>query len=64
MGPDKPDKPDAREAPRIVGEIPFDGVEFEYRERRPVVRDSTVAYFGMVQRQMAAHDQNGDEILR
>src|SRR5262249_37416000 len=32
METDKPDKPDAIEAPRIVDEIRFEHVEFEYRE--------------------------------
>jgi ATP-binding cassette subfamily B protein/subfamily B ATP-binding cassette protein MsbA len=36
---DKPDRPDATDAPRIVREIEFDDVSFEYREGRPVVRD-------------------------
>ena len=39
---DKPDKPDAGDAPRAVDEIQFDNVEFEYRENRPVVRDFSV----------------------
>jgi ATP-binding cassette subfamily B protein/subfamily B ATP-binding cassette protein MsbA len=39
---DKPDRPDAREAPRIVSDIVFEDVEFEYREDRPVVRDFSV----------------------
>jgi len=42
MEADKPDKPDAGEAPRVVRQIDFDHVEFEYREGRPVVRDFTV----------------------
>ena len=42
MEADKPDKPDAGEAPRVVRQIEFDHVEFEYREGRPVVRDFTV----------------------
>ena len=37
MPGDKPDRPDARDAPPIVHEIAFDNVEFEYREGRPVV---------------------------
>src|SRR5438034_1738675 len=37
MEGDKPDKPDAREAPRVVDEIRFENVEFEYREGQPVV---------------------------
>src|SRR5215831_8124124 len=42
MEDDKPDRPDARDAPRVVHEIRFDGVEFEYRPGRPVVRDFSV----------------------
>ena len=37
MEADKPDRPDARPAPRVVHEIAFEKVEFEYREGRPVV---------------------------
>ena len=43
---DKPDRPDARSAPRVVHEIAFEDVEFEYREGRPVVRDFNVAVPG------------------
>jgi ATP-binding cassette subfamily B protein len=43
MEHDKPDKPDAGEAPRAVNELRFEDVEFEYREGRPVVRDFSVA---------------------
>ncbi len=43
---DKPDKPDAVDAPRVVHEVRFDGVEFEYRENRPVVRDFNVSVPG------------------
>jgi ATP-binding cassette, subfamily B, bacterial len=43
MENDKPDRPDARDAPRLVQEIRFENVEFEYREGRPVVRDFSVA---------------------
>ena len=46
MGPDKPDRPDAREAPRVVEEIRFEGVEFEYRSGLPVVVDFTVTVPG------------------
>jgi ATP-binding cassette, subfamily B, bacterial len=42
MEGDKPDRPDARPAPRIVETIEFEDVEFEYREGRPVVRDFKV----------------------
>ncbi len=42
MPGDKPDRPDARDAPAIVHEIEFQHVEFEYREGRPVVRDFNV----------------------
>src|SRR5216117_1379044 len=43
MEGDKPDRLDAREAPRVVRELQFEDVEFEYRKGRPVVRD-----FGVV----------------
>jgi ATP-binding cassette, subfamily B, bacterial len=46
MDYDKPDRPDARDAPRVVHEIKFENVEFEYREGRPVVRDFNVAVPG------------------
>src|SRR5215510_4338247 len=42
MANDKPDRPDAQPAPRIVEQIEFGGVEFEYREGLPVVRDFNV----------------------
>src|SRR5262245_3210873 len=46
MPADKPDRPDARTAPRVVDEIAFEDVEFEYREGRPVVRDFGVSVPG------------------
>ena len=42
MPSDKPDRPDARDAPTVVQKIEFHDVEFEYREGRPVVRDFDV----------------------
>jgi len=42
MPADKPDRPDAIDAPRAVKEIRFEGVEFEYRPGMPVVRDFSV----------------------
>jgi ATP-binding cassette subfamily B protein len=42
MEHDKPDRPDAVDAPRVVHEIQFEEVEFEYREGIPVVRDFNV----------------------
>ena len=42
MPNDKPDRPNALEAPRPVQEIRFEEVEFEYREGRPVVREFSV----------------------
>ena len=42
MPADKPDRPDATDAPRIVQEIRFENVEFEYRPGMPVVRDFSV----------------------
>ena len=46
MPADKPDRPDARLAPRVVDEIELEHVEFEYREGRPVVRDFNVTVPG------------------
>ena len=46
MEDDKPDRPDARDAPTIVRQIEFEDVEFEYREGRPVVRDFRVVVPG------------------
>jgi ATP-binding cassette subfamily B protein/subfamily B ATP-binding cassette protein MsbA len=46
MEEDKPDRPDAVDAPRIVDTIEFENVEFEYREGRPVVRDFNVTVPG------------------
>jgi ATP-binding cassette subfamily B protein len=46
MPSDKPDRPDARDAPPVVREIKFENVGFEYREGRPVVRDFNVAVPG------------------
>ncbi len=46
MEGDKPDRPAAIDAPRIVSEIRFEDVEFEYREGRPVVRDFNVVVPG------------------
>jgi ATP-binding cassette subfamily B protein len=43
MADDKPDRPDARDAPAIVHELRFEEVEFEYRAGQPVVRDFNVA---------------------
>ncbi|MDA1272578.1 MAG: ABC transporter ATP-binding protein [Verrucomicrobia bacterium] len=42
MDDDKPDKPDACDAPQVVREIRFENVEFEYRQGLPVVRDFDV----------------------
>jgi ATP-binding cassette subfamily B protein len=46
MDADKPDKPDAIDAPPVVDEIRFENVEFEYRPGRPVVRDFDVTVPG------------------
>ena len=43
---DKPDRPNAVDAPRTVAEVRMESVEFEYREGRPVVRDFSVAVPG------------------
>jgi ATP-binding cassette subfamily B protein len=46
MENDKPDKPDARDAPSIVQEIRFENVGFEYRKGQPVVGDFSLAVPG------------------
>lgn len=46
MDADKPDRPDASDAPAVVQEIRFENVEFEYRKDRPVVRDFDVTVPG------------------
>ena len=46
MEHDKPDRPNAQDAPREVQEIRFEDVEFAYREGQPVVRDFSVAVPG------------------
>jgi ATP-binding cassette, subfamily B, bacterial len=46
MESDKPDRPDARDAPPIVREVVFDRVDFEYREGQPVMRDFDVVVPG------------------
>jgi ATP-binding cassette subfamily B protein/subfamily B ATP-binding cassette protein MsbA len=46
MDADKPDKPDAIDAPPVVHEIRFENVEFEYRPGRPVVLDFNVTVPG------------------
>jgi ATP-binding cassette subfamily B protein/subfamily B ATP-binding cassette protein MsbA len=46
MPHDKPDPPDAKDAPRIVRDIRFENVEFEYRDNLPAVRDFSVAVRG------------------
>lgn len=38
MGKDKPDHPDAIDAPKTVREIAFEDVAFEYRQGQPVVK--------------------------
>jgi ATP-binding cassette subfamily B protein len=46
MENDKPDKPDASDAPAVVNEIRFESVEFEYREGQPVVHDFSIVVPG------------------
>ena len=46
MDDDKPDRPDAVDAPAIVREIQFEKVDFEYREGQPVVKDFEVTVAG------------------
>jgi ATP-binding cassette subfamily B protein/subfamily B ATP-binding cassette protein MsbA len=46
MEEDKPDQPGAVQAPLDLSEMRFEGVTFEYREGRPVVRDFDVVVPG------------------
>jgi ATP-binding cassette subfamily B protein/subfamily B ATP-binding cassette protein MsbA len=46
MPDDKPDRPNARNAPDRVEELQFENVEFEYREGRPVVVDFNICVPG------------------
>jgi len=46
MDEDKPDRPDSLDAPKIVHELQFEDVEFEYRPGTPVVRDFNVSVLG------------------
>jgi ATP-binding cassette, subfamily B, bacterial len=46
MPNDKPDRPDARDAPVVVRQLEFDRVEFAYREGHPVVRGFSVVVPG------------------
>jgi len=46
MESDKPDRPDARDAPGEVKELRFEHVEFEYRPGPPVLRDFSVVVPG------------------
>lgn len=46
MEDDKPDRPDAVDAPKTVHEVRFEDVAFEYREGQPVVRDFNVTVPG------------------
>ena len=43
---DKPDRPNAVDAPSVVHELRFEEVEFEYREGLPVLRDFSVTVPG------------------
>ena len=46
MEDDKPDRPDAIDAPAIVRDMQFEHVDFEYREGQPVVKDFDVTVPG------------------
>ncbi len=46
LASDKPDRPDAVDAPKVVRELRFEDVEFEYRAGLPVVRDFSVSVPG------------------
>ncbi|GAC1517428.1 MAG: ABC transporter ATP-binding protein [Gemmatimonadaceae bacterium] len=46
LAADKPDRPHAVDAPRVVHELRFEGLTFAYREGLPVVHDLTVTVPG------------------
>jgi ATP-binding cassette subfamily B protein/subfamily B ATP-binding cassette protein MsbA len=46
MENDKPDRPNAIDAPPIVHQIRFENVNFAYHENKPVIRDFNVAVSG------------------
>jgi ATP-binding cassette subfamily B protein/subfamily B ATP-binding cassette protein MsbA len=46
MADDKPDQAGATDAPKMVDQIEFDQVSFEYREGQPVVKDFSVVVPG------------------
>ena len=46
MEDDKPDRPDAVDAPAVVREMQFENVDFEYREGQPVVKHFDVTVPG------------------
>jgi ATP-binding cassette subfamily B protein len=46
LSDDKPDRPDAIDAPAVVKEIRFENVQFEYRPGMPVVHDFNVVVPG------------------
>jgi ATP-binding cassette subfamily B protein len=46
MEDDKPDRPNAIDAPKVVHKIEFEDVAFEYREGRPVVKNYSVTVPG------------------
>jgi ATP-binding cassette subfamily B protein/subfamily B ATP-binding cassette protein MsbA len=46
MDNEKPDRPNARDAPAVVTAIQLENVAFEYREGRPVVQDFNVSVPG------------------
>jgi ATP-binding cassette subfamily B protein/subfamily B ATP-binding cassette protein MsbA len=43
---DKPDRPDASEAPAVVNELRFENVHFEYHSDKPVIHDFNVTVPG------------------
>jgi ATP-binding cassette subfamily B protein len=46
MESDKPDRPNAIEAPAVVDELRFEHVDFAYHENKPVIRDFNVVVEG------------------
>lgn len=46
LGTDKPDRPEAEDAPKEISEIRFESVNFQYQEDKPVIRDFDITVPG------------------
>jgi ATP-binding cassette subfamily B protein/subfamily B ATP-binding cassette protein MsbA len=64
MADDKPDQAGATDAPKMVDQIEFDQVSFEYREGQPVVKDFSVVVPALVGRSGAGKTTVTDLVAR